>query len=167
MKDDSSKAIVHCSVIIYYRIQINPEAAAVWSDKSFDKLKPSWLPGTEPVPIIDCEKINGEYRARDSNMFNSVCFQNWLARRSGWGSSSQLLLTDYNQSWWCVLWRYIEKEWFLVAWLLLGLGLLEDFYVLKLLQPVISFWEKTPSLNAVFRVYSFLITPLCLYITSI
>ena len=32
------------------------KAAAVWSDKSFDKLKPSWLPSTDPVPIIDCEK---------------------------------------------------------------------------------------------------------------
>lgn len=31
-------------------------AAAVWSDKSFDKLKPSWLPSLDPVPIIDCEK---------------------------------------------------------------------------------------------------------------
>ena len=36
------------------------EAAAVWSDKAFDKLKPSWLPGTDPVPIIDCEKKSME-----------------------------------------------------------------------------------------------------------
>lgn len=32
---------------------------AVWSDKSFDKLKSSWLLSTDPVPIIDCEKSMG------------------------------------------------------------------------------------------------------------
>lgn len=37
------------------------KATAVWSDKFFDKLKDSSLPSTDPVPVIDCEKINGEY----------------------------------------------------------------------------------------------------------
>lgn len=32
------------------------EADAVWSDKSFAKLEPSWLPSTDLVPVVDGEK---------------------------------------------------------------------------------------------------------------
>lgn len=58
MKDDNSSALVHCSVIIYCKFQTSKSKPArfVWSDKSCDKLKASWLLSTDLVPIIDCEK---------------------------------------------------------------------------------------------------------------